>query len=86
MAKSLPIVATDVGGISELVSHGVNGFLVPPGDSDKLAKSINLLCQDDLLRARMGEASMARYLEFFTPEKMLKRTMNVYEELLGRSA
>ena len=82
MAKGLPIVATDVGGISELVSHGVNGFLVPPGDSEALAEAIEFMFQNPSVRARMGEASLGRYLESFTPETMLSRTLKVYEDVL----
>lgn len=82
MAKGLPIVATDVGGISELVSHGVNGFLVPPGDSEALAETIEFMFQNPSVRARMGKASLGRYLESFTPETMLGRTLKVYKDVL----
>ena len=54
MACALPVVATTVGALSEVVESGVNGFLVKPGDSAKLRETLNRLCADPTLRARLG--------------------------------
>ena len=61
---SLPIVATDVGGVSEAVTSDVNGFLVPPGDDAALAAGILTALQDADLRHRLGAASRARASDF----------------------
>lgn len=61
---SLPIVATDVGGVSEAVTTGVNGILVPASDDAALASGILTVLQDPELRPRLGAASRARSSDF----------------------
>ncbi len=58
-ACSLPVVATSVGGIPELVRHGLNGLLAPSGDAAALAGHVEALAQDPLLRLRMGRVNRA---------------------------
>lgn len=55
MAAGLPIVATRVGGIPEIVSEGRSGLLVEPGEPAQLAEGIQRLCQDERLRRSMGK-------------------------------
>lgn len=59
MARQLPIVATDVGAIPDFVSHGENGFCVPPGDVRGLADALVTLLTNAALRKQMGERSKA---------------------------
>ncbi len=59
MASGLPIVATGVAGIPEMVRPGVNGFLVPPSDPAALAAALDRLAADPGLRAELGAASLA---------------------------
>jgi len=56
MAAGLPVIATRVGGVPEIVEDGVTGLLVPPGDTEALARAIALLTTDPSLRASMGQA------------------------------
>lgn len=58
IACGLPVVATEVGGIPEVVEDGVDGFLVPPGDVDVLAAKIQGLCGAPGLRAAMGRHAL----------------------------
>jgi glycosyltransferase involved in cell wall biosynthesis len=59
MAAGLPVVATDVGAVREVVEDGVNGFLVPPGDDVAIAAAVERLVADRELRARLGAAGRA---------------------------
>src|SRR5690554_3011365 len=57
LAAGLPVVATDVGGVRELVEEGISGFVVPPSDSEALAKGMaDMMALDTRRRDEMGEA------------------------------
>ncbi len=73
MASSLPVVATDVGGIPELIRDGENGILVPPKDPGALARAIDRLARNPDERYRMGRAGRDLMEERFTlPRKILE--------------
>jgi glycosyltransferase involved in cell wall biosynthesis len=57
MASGLPIVATNVGGLPDILEDGVNGFLVEPGNPEQLAEKIALLLMDNILRKKMSETN-----------------------------
>jgi glycosyltransferase involved in cell wall biosynthesis len=80
-AFSIPIVATDVGGISEAVVNGVTGLLVASEDSDAFAQAISSLLDNADLRTRMGSAGRQRYENQFDLESMTQATITVYDEL-----
>lgn len=65
MAAGCPVVATDVGGVSELLVNGETGFLTPPGDAEALAAALSRLVTDPALRHRLGEAGRRRAREHF---------------------
>lgn len=83
MCASLPIVATDVGGVSELVADGVNGLLVPADDTDALSNCLDRLQSDAALRVRMGQASRERYLACFSDTQMAEAIAQRYHSMLG---
>lgn len=60
MATGLPVVTTDVGGISDIVEDGVDGFLIAPGDGAALGERLNLLLADAALRCAMSEHALAK--------------------------
>jgi glycosyltransferase involved in cell wall biosynthesis len=64
MALGLPVVATSVGGIPEVVTPGVHGLLVSPSRPDLLAEAVLSLARDPARRASMGRASAERGAEF----------------------
>jgi glycosyltransferase involved in cell wall biosynthesis len=78
MACGRPIVATEAGGIPEIVEDGVNGLLVPPRDAPALARAIVDALKNEELRTRMGAAGLARVHERFTVERMVAETVSVY--------
>lgn len=72
MAHGVPVVATAVGGVPEMVEHGISGILVPPRDTRSLADALVLLTRDAALRRSMGIAARARAARF-DPEVRLDR-------------
>lgn len=84
MASRLPVVATDVGGVGEVVVEGTTGMLVPAGDAQALAKALGAYCADEALRCRHGEAGRARVAARFGLNAMLSAYTALYDELLGR--
>lgn len=83
MSKGLPIIASDVGGVNELVSDGINGYLFPAGDFEMLSVRLNALAQDVELRRRMGEESIRRYKYEFSSVRMMNQTYLIYQKVLG---
>ena len=83
MAAGKPVVATEVGGVPELVLHGETGILVPPGDPDALAHAILDLCTDPVKAHTMGAAARVRVQEHFRIAAMIEKTDGLYQELLA---
>ncbi|MDP8263815.1 MAG: glycosyltransferase family 4 protein [Candidatus Ancaeobacter aquaticus] len=77
-----PIIATDVGGVREIVTNGVNGFLVTSRDSGSIAQRSIELLKSDAMRTKMGDAGRANVGERFSIETMVKNIASLYEELL----
>jgi glycosyltransferase involved in cell wall biosynthesis len=88
MAAGLPVVASRVGGIPELVTHGETGLLVPPGDAGALAGALNLLAADAQERARLGANARRRVLERFDLQTSVRAHLGLCEEAAasGRAA
>lgn len=84
MLSGLPVVATDVGGNSELVIDGETGFLCPLNDAKILAKRIFSLINDEDEAKRMGENGRKKILNEFRVDMMVKKTENIYMKLLGQ--
>ncbi len=84
MRASLPVIATDVGGVSESVADGTNGFLVPRSDVRVLADRIRRLIESPSLRLTMGKEGRVRYEQRFTFERLLDETLDVCREAVGR--
>jgi len=74
MSVALPVVATAVGGLNELVVHGATGLLVPPGEPEPLKEALARVLRDPDLRREMGRAGLARVRENYTLDRMLERT------------
>lgn len=78
LASGVPVVASNVGGIREVVVTGQTGTLVPPGDPEALADAIVDLLQDDDRRARLGAAGRRRIVEEFSWQRAGARTVDLY--------
>jgi glycosyltransferase involved in cell wall biosynthesis len=80
-AAGKPIVASDIGGLSEVVVDGETGLLVPAGDSEALRRAIERLLGDADLRASLGEAARRRAVEF-APAAVVPQFERAYETAL----
>jgi glycosyltransferase involved in cell wall biosynthesis len=85
MARRVPVVATAVGGIPEVITSGTDGLLVPPGDAAALADAIVRLLSDSALRDRIGAAGYRTVVERYSIDAQVKRTEVVYDEELARA-
>jgi glycosyltransferase involved in cell wall biosynthesis len=83
--ESLPVIASRVGGVSELVQHGVNGYLVRRGDANELTCYLNLLLRDATHRASLGRNGKILYDEKFSFNAMFLKTFKIYEMLISES-
>lgn len=81
MACGVPVVATDCGGVSEALTDGVEGRVVPPRDPDALADAVLELWESPALRARMGQAGRATAMARFTLERQLGEFDALYREV-----
>jgi len=82
MAAYLPIIATNVGGNKEVVSHGKNGFLFPVGNLPKMIHYLENLSTNKVLRRKMGEKSRELIEEKFTQENMINNYKKLFETIL----
>jgi glycosyltransferase involved in cell wall biosynthesis len=81
MAAGCPVVATNVGGVGEVVADGSVGFLVPPADPPRLAEAISRIVGDPQARRAMASAARARVLGSFTVDACYEKTTLIYRGL-----
>jgi glycosyltransferase involved in cell wall biosynthesis len=84
MSSAVPVIASRVGGIPELITDGENGFLVPPGDPEAIAEKLNLLASDPGLRESLGEAARARVVDRFALQRTVTHLLDWFEMAAGR--
>ena len=85
MSFSLPIIATDVGGIRDQVTDGFNGFIYPIHDIDNMSLKIIEISKDRKLLINMGINSRARYSDRFAQTTMLQRYTDLYVKLAAEN-
>lgn len=83
LGAAVPVVATQVGGVSELVDHGVNGYVVRPGDSEPLARALIELLDDPERRQRMGDAGRATVTAEFASATEAGRLRTLFADTLA---
>jgi glycosyltransferase involved in cell wall biosynthesis len=84
MALSKATIASDTGGIPEVVAHGETGLLVAPRDPQALAAAISDLLKNPERRTRMGQAGLERVNRLFSAELMVEKTLDVYRARAAR--
>jgi glycosyltransferase involved in cell wall biosynthesis len=85
MAQGLPVVATSVGGLPEIVKDGQTGYLVPPSDVMALAGRLRLLIPDSEHRRAMGAAGRERARNHFSVDRMVAEIAAIYDSLVPTS-
>lgn len=82
MACGIPVVSTDVGGMSEAISDGIEGYLVPPRDPASMATRLAELIANPLRRELMGQYARQRVLREFTLERQAKQFISLYKAVM----
>src|SRR6185436_2996176 len=80
-AYGVPVLSTRVGGVPELITHGHNGWLIPPGDQSKLTEAIVMLIKQEELRERLAANGRKHVEANFTVEKFMKSLEALYAEI-----
>ena len=84
MSCLVPVVASRVGGLPEVVEEDVTGFLAPVGDVDRMAEAALAILSDDALAARMGAAARASAVARFTTDAIIPQYLDYYREVIER--
>jgi len=79
MREGKPVIGCLAGGMPEVISNGINGLLIEPGNVNALTRAILQLVQDQQLRARMGEWSKKIFEEKFTSKRMAEESSKLYK-------
>lgn len=85
-ASALPVIASRLGSLADLVEHGVTGLLVEPADPAALAQAMQWALAHPERMREMGRAARARYEALYTPRQALSRRLALYEEVLASRA
>ena len=85
MSCGIPVVATDVGGVTEALDEKC-GFICKPKDHEAIGNSVVTLLKDEVLRKKMGAYARKKVIDNFTVEKFIKEYEVAYEYILNRKA
>jgi L-malate glycosyltransferase len=85
MAVQVPVIASRVGGLPELIDDGETGYLSPVGDVDKMADDAMRLLSDVKSRKEMGKRARASAIERYSTHKIIPRYIEFYEKILAQS-
>jgi len=84
MAFGLPVVASDVGGIPEIIDSGENGILVPAANPDKIEEAISTICKDNYFRTKLSEMAKKTIRSKFNINEWVNKIESVYVETIGK--
>ncbi|MCJ7633977.1 glycosyltransferase family 4 protein, partial [Candidatus Bathyarchaeota archaeon] len=82
MAANTPVVASQVGGLSEIIDHDKTGVIVYPNNSDSLAWGILRVLEDNNYANRLRFNALRKISEAYNWENIAKKTFNLYEQVL----
>jgi glycosyltransferase involved in cell wall biosynthesis len=84
MASGKPVIASRVGGIKEIITDSVDGYLVPPGDSRELAEKIGMILDNKDLQERVGSLARRTVINLFNIEDKKRELLQVFRSLETR--
>jgi len=85
MAAGLPVIATNVGCIPELIINRGNGFIIEKKNPKQIAEKIVLLLENKKLREQMGRKGRERFLRYYAKDRFIKRLCRVFDEVLAET-
>ncbi len=83
LASEVPVVASNIGGTSEIVLEGETGYLFPPGNTQLCAEKVLRLLDDDKLQRKMGRCGRSLVKQFYTWRKVVEKTERIYKKIGG---
>lgn len=83
-ATEAPVIASDIGGLPEVIQDGLTGFLVPPASAEALADKMECLAKDPLLRQKMGKAGRTFISQNYEWARCAREMENIYDGVLQR--
>lgn len=83
MAMGIPVIASDVGGVREIIAHEEDGLLIPPNDGPALLAALHRLIADEPLRRRLAAASRGKIVRQFSDDHLVEASIALYRKLLG---
>jgi glycosyltransferase involved in cell wall biosynthesis len=86
MAAETPVVASEVGGIPEIIKHGINGLLIPPNDAKSIANAVIRLVKDTGLREKLIQESRKTVKEQFSLQMHINKIAAIYEQILSENS
>ena len=84
MSCGKPVIASNAGGMAEIIDHGKDGILVPPGSPQLLADNIVDILKNDEKRKNLGENARKKMESQYSPFKVVQKTLAIYEQLIER--
>lgn len=86
MSHGVPVIASDIGGIPELVEANQSGLLFTPGDADQLTQHVATIRDDDQRTRQLGKSGWRRARQLFGEQHYLERLLSIYQQASGGSA
>lgn len=82
MAAGVPVVASDIGGLREIIEDGISGILVPPGEPEKIAEAVIKILENDNFKDSLKENGKRRFETLYTPERYMGSLNAIYNDIL----
>lgn len=81
IASEVPVIATDTGGVPDIIKNGKTGYLVPPSNSEKITEAIHLILQNSNQKRSIITSAIENVKQNFTAEQMTRNTIKVYNKI-----